>query len=87
MRNKSDLYNFINDVLSRKDLSKTEVLDVFIEILKEHFSVEEMFGIIGGSYLPPKQNQTNSKKNNDIMSYPSVIGIPISLIYEKLFKS
>ena len=86
MEDKKDIYMFLTSIIDQELVSKTDLLEVFVNVLKDHFSVEEMFGIVGGSYLPQPKNKEKIIKANEVMSYPSVSGIPISLIYERLFK-
>lgn len=87
MIDKNGLYDLIKRVLDDKILTKKEVLDVFVDILRDSFSIEEMLGIMGNAeslFLKKKRKKKEEKK--DVMSYPSVIGIPLNVVYEKIFK-
>ena len=91
MKSKEDVYQILNHILESNILTKEEMLDIFMMILRNHFSIEEMLAIMNstGAIFPKTKGKHKSKssdKKEDILSYPSVVGIPLSLVYEKIFK-
>ena len=88
MHSKKDLEELLNSLIETGIFSKKEVIDIFIEVLRKNFSINEMFSIVTSTYENEGVSQKKRKDlpTDEIMSYPSVVGIPVSLVYEKLFK-
>jgi hypothetical protein len=88
MNNKDLMYDFVDKMISEGLVSKDQLIEVFIDILRKNFTSEEMMKIILGKRSETSKNINAEKKEEkkiDVMSYPSVIGIPINLIYNKIF--
>jgi len=89
MQTKEEVYEFIKNIIESEILDKGEVLDIFVKILRDYFSIEEMLNIMNeaGTLFPKiKKDSVKKKIKDDVLSYPSVIGIPLSLVYEKIFE-
>ena len=51
----------------------------------DNFTPEEMMTSMMNKFKDKGVKKKVKDKSKDIMSYPSVVGIPINLVYEKIF--
>ena len=85
MDNKEILYEFIENMIRSDLMSKEEVLEVFTMVIRDNFTPEEMMTSMMNKFKDKGVKKKVKDKSKDIMSYPSVVGIPINLVYEKIF--
>ena len=85
MDNKEILYEFIDNMIKSDLMSKEEVLEVFTMVIRDNFTPEEMMTSMMNKFKGKTKSKKKQTEKVDIMSYPSVVGIPINLVYEKIF--